>query len=65
MQFEWIRTIPTKYQPLGEDSTDKSSSFLQHLPQVCQVEHTIDRCIMYVFREVLAHLVDTLRPTIL
>ena len=33
---------PTKYQSLGEDSDDKSPSFLQHLPQVCQVGHTID-----------------------
>ena len=39
MQFEWIGTIPTKYQPLREDSDDESPSFLQHLPQVCQVGH--------------------------
>ena len=45
MQFEWIVKIPTKYQPLGEDSDGKSPSFLQHLPQVCQVGHTTDRSI--------------------
>ena len=38
-------TILTKYQPLGEDSNGKSSHFLQHLPQVCQLGHTSDRCI--------------------
>ena len=43
MQFEWIGTIPTKYQPLGEDSDNKSPSFLHHLSKVCQVGHTIDR----------------------
>ena len=26
-KFEWIRTMPTKYQPLEEDSDDKSPSF--------------------------------------
>ena len=36
MQFEWIGT---KYQPVGKDSNDISPSFLQHLPQVCQVGH--------------------------
>ena len=35
IQFEWIGTILTKYQPLGEDFEDKSSCFLQHLPWVC------------------------------
>ena len=43
MPFEWIGTIMTKYQPLGEDSDGKSPSFLQHLPQVSKVGHTIDR----------------------
>ena len=38
-----VLTIPTKYQPLGEDSNAKFLFFLQHLPQVCQVGHTIDR----------------------
>ena len=33
--------IPTTNPPL----------FLQHLPQVCQVGHTIDRSQMYIFRE--------------
>ena len=33
IQFEWIGTIPTKYQPLGEGSDSKSPAFLQHLPQ--------------------------------
>ena len=28
MPFEWIGTISTKYQPLGEDSDGKSPSFL-------------------------------------
>ena len=27
MLFEWIGTIPAKYQPLREDSDDKSHSF--------------------------------------
>ena len=36
-----LRRIPTANLPL----------FLQHLPQVCQVGHTIDRSQMYVFRE--------------
>ena len=30
-------TILTTYPALGEDSDGKSPSFLQHLPQVCQV----------------------------
>ena len=30
--IEWIGTIPTKYQPLWEDSDGKSPSFLQYLP---------------------------------
>ena len=45
LQFEWIGTILTKYQPLEEDSDGKSPSLLQQLPQVCQVGgrgHTID-----------------------
>ena len=42
MPFEWIRTILTKH--LGKDSDSKYPSFLQHLPQVSKVEHTIDRC---------------------
>ena len=33
MQFEWIGTIPTKYQPLWEESDDTFPFFLQHLPQ--------------------------------
>ena len=44
--FEWIGTISTKYQPLGEDSGSKSPSFLQHLPQLYQVGHTIDKRII-------------------
>ena len=40
MQFEWIGTILTKYQPLREDSNNKFPSFLS---KVCQVGHTIDR----------------------
>ena len=38
-----VLTIPTKYQPLGEDSNAKFPFVLQHLPQVCQVGHAIDR----------------------
>ena len=34
MPFEWIGTIPTKYQLLKEDSKCESPSFLQYLPQV-------------------------------
>ena len=43
MQFRWIGTIPTKYQPLGEDYDGKSPFILLHLPQVCKVGHTNDR----------------------
>ena len=43
MPFEWTGTILTKYQPLGDG---KSSSFPQHLSQVCKMGHTIDRCIV-------------------
>ena len=50
MQFEWIGTIPTKYQPLGEDSEDKSPSFLQHPSQVYRWAHTIDRCIITLWK---------------
>ena len=39
MPFKWIRTIPTEYQPLKEDSDYKSPSFLQHPSQVCKVGH--------------------------
>jgi len=35
----------SKYQPHGENSKGKSPSFLQRLPQVCQVGHIIDKCI--------------------
>ena len=37
-------TILTKYPPLREDPDGKFPSCLQHLPQVCQVGHTIDKC---------------------
>ena len=42
IQFEWIGTIPTKYQALEEDFDGKSPSLLQQLLHVCQVGHTID-----------------------
>ena len=45
MYLRLVLTILTKYHPLGEDSNPKFPFFLQHLPQVCQVGHTIDRCI--------------------
>ena len=39
-------SVPTKNQHLWEDSDGKSPFFfLEHLSQVCQVGHTIDRCI--------------------
>ena len=40
VQFEWIGTVGN-----WKDSDGKFPSFLQHLPRVCQVGHTIDRCI--------------------
>jgi len=49
--IEWIGTIPTKYQPLWEDSDGKSPSFLQYLPQVCKVGLTIDRWIKMIDRK--------------
>ena len=46
-RYGWLDgTILTKHPPLGEDSNgNPPPSFLQDLPQVCQVGHTIDRCI--------------------
>ena len=41
-----VLTILTNYYPLGEDSNAKFPTVLQHLPQVCQVGHTIDRRII-------------------
>ena len=43
-----VLTIPTKYQPLGENSSAKFPFVLQHLPQVCQVGHAIDRRIIQI-----------------
>ena len=49
--FECIRTIPTKYKPLGKDSDSKSPSFLQHPPQVCKVGHTTGRCVRFLSQQ--------------
>ena len=51
MPFEWIETMPTKYQPLGEGFNSKSPSFLQHPPPVCKVGHTTDRYISLLRRQ--------------
>ena len=37
LEFEWIRTILSKYPSLREDYNGKSPPFLQ---QLCQVEHS-------------------------
>ena len=43
--FSGLEQSQLSTNPLGKASMANSSPFCQHLPQVCKVEHTIDKCI--------------------